>query len=148
MFPQFCVPLFTTLRIQQQLLCLLFLCLHPLHKQSQLLDNCSTDLHTTIIILKHTVSSHKTDWTSLTHSPALSLSFIWQSKQFDEYYWRRMFVDSPFRILYKCKHRCLIIVYIYSYRVCSCLPFFMLVFVVVFLFTILVLSDVKANTSI
>ena len=46
-----------------------FLCLYPLHKQKQLLGNCSTDqcnrdLQTTITLFKHTASSHKTDWTS------------------------------------------------------------------------------------
>ena len=48
-----------------------------LHKQEQLLGNyapdlCNGDLHTTIILFKHTASSHKTDWTLLTQPPVFS----------------------------------------------------------------------------
>ena len=66
LFAQFCVPPLTTLCKQQQLFCLLSLCLHSLHKQQQLLDNystdlCNRDLQTTITLFKHTASSHKAD---------------------------------------------------------------------------------------
>ena len=61
-----------------------------------------------------------------------------------------MFVISPSRNLYKCKHRCLCILFTFIFVVILfvCLliyHFFMLVFVVVFLFIILRLSDVKAK---
>ena len=69
----YCSPLYVN---NNNCFSLLFHSLHPLHKQYQLLDSCSTDLckwdlPTNIILFKRTASLHKTDWTSLLQSPAL-----------------------------------------------------------------------------
>ena len=151
LFAQFCVSLFITLCKQQQLLCLLFLYLHSLHKQKQLLDNCSTDLcngdlQTTITLFKPTTSSHKPDGPFTNSVACFALLFIWQCKQPNECFWRRMFVASSSRDLYKYKHRCfinvvslLLFVYFVSFILVvfvavflfTCLKFFLLVFVVI-----------------
>ena len=95
-------------------------------EQKQLLDNyltdlCNGDLQTTINLFKHPASLHKTNWTSLTHLPALNCC-------------RRMFVIPSSRNLYNlniialvyyCSVVCIrcfwIFVYLFTIFLCWCL---------------------------
>ena len=144
------------------MLCLLFLCLHVLHKQKQLLRNysidlCNGDRQTTITLFKHTASSHKTNWTSLTNS--LALSCLLYGKEIHlmnilkgKCSWIRLhqipinvnIIVSLFLFLY--------FVYIYFCSVCCCIFLYLFTIfyadvcccIFVYFFTILMLSKVKA----
>ena len=95
MYAQFCAPLFTALCKQQQLLCLLFLCLHSLRKQQQLIF--VTEIFKSRLFSSNTPSL-RTRLTELHSIVCFVLPFIWQSKQSDECSsLQANFINLPFR---------------------------------------------------
>ena len=64
------------------MLCLLFLCLHSTLLDNYSTDLCNGDLQNMITLFKQTASSHKTDRTSLTHSPTLPCLLYDRVRQF------------------------------------------------------------------
>ena len=106
---------------------------------------CIQTLQTTIILFKHTASLHKNDYSSRLLCLAF---FFWQSQQFDKFSCRRVFMISPFRkhlwlrllllyyqcILCKCKQSIVVFVVVFLF---TCLPFLILVFVVILNSTII-----------
>ena len=104
------MPLFTTWCKQQQLLYSCFVTLFCLNNNNCWTDLYNGDLQTTIILFKHHVSSYKTDWIFTDIDACFVRPFLYQCKQWDEWSRSRLFVAIPSLDLYKCKHRCVIVV--------------------------------------
>ena len=115
-------------------------------KDKDVTDLCNEDLQTTITLFKHTASSHKSVWTFTNLLPAMPCRLYGTINTLINVLEGEC---SPSRNLCKYKHRYLhslllfvYFVYIYPYSVVcgfmfTCLPFFMLVFIVILSHTII-----------
>ena len=127
------MPLFSTWCTQQQLL--FFVILPCTLKQLQLLVNCLEIFIPRLLSSNAQTSSHKTDWTFTDSVACFALPFLRQRKQSDECSRSQMFVASPFRDLYKCKHRCLhLLLY-------NCWYIFVYLFTILMLRFVVILSN-------